>query len=182
LQTLATTDALTGVANRRSFDLTVEKEFRRMTREALPLGLLIIDVDNFKAYNDHYGHPAGDICLRTVAATAATAIRRPGDLLARYGGEEFAVILPGTYTDGAAKVAEDIRQRIEAKGLPHAASPLGYVTVSIGVACIVPTPNAVLEQLTARADAALYMAKRAGRNRIHHVEPVATRSEVATSA
>jgi len=182
LRTLATTDALTGVANRRSFDLTAEKEWRRMAREAQPLGLLIIDVDNFKAYNDHYGHPAGDACLRTVASTAAAAVRRPGDLLARYGGEEFAVILPGTDGDGSMKVAEEIRRQIENEGLPHAASTIGHVTVSIGVAAMFPDQNAMLEQLTARADAALYMAKRAGRNRVHRVEPVPARAHVSTSA
>ena len=170
LQALAATDALTNVANRRAFDLAVTREWRRLSREALPLGMIILDVDHFKSYNDLHGHPAGDACLRTIIAAAASVIKRPTDLLARYGGEEFAVILPATYLDGAVQIAEQLRRVIAEHAVPHDASPFSHVTVSVGVACMLPNEHSVIEQLTARADAALYMAKRGGRNRVYAVE------------
>jgi diguanylate cyclase (GGDEF)-like protein len=170
LETLAATDALTGVANRRVFDLTAALEWRRAIREQTPMSMLLMDVDHFKAYNDFYGHQAGDTCLREVAATIRSSLHRPGDLLARYGGEEFAVVLSNTELDGAARVAGDLLAAIAGRRLLHEASAFGHVTVSIGAACIPPQADAAVEQLTALADAALYAAKRGGRNRVHAVE------------
>jgi two-component system chemotaxis family response regulator WspR len=167
LETLVATDSLTGVANRRAFDLASAREWLRASRESMPVSLLLLDIDHFKAFNDFYGHQAGDACLRSVAAAAASAIRRPGDTLARYGGEEFTVILPGSRLDGAVRVAEQILAAIGEKAIPHDASPFGYVTASIGAACLTPSPDSTVESLIARADAALYAAKRGGRNRLH---------------
>nr|WP_294528291.1 diguanylate cyclase [uncultured Rhodopila sp.] len=166
LETLVATDALTGVANRRAFDLTSAREWLRTAREATPMSLLLLDIDHFKAFNDFYGHQAGDACLRTVATAAASVLRRPGDMLARYGGEEFAVILPGIGLDGAVGIAEQIRTVIAHRRIAHDPSTLGYVTVSIGAACLTPSAESTVETLTARADAALYAAKRRGRNRV----------------
>ena len=175
LETLAAMDALTGVANRRAFDLTSAQEWLRAAREARPMSLLLLDIDHFKAYNDFYGHQAGDACLKMVAATAASVLRPPGDLLARYGGEEFAVVLPGSDLDGAMQVAGEILAAIADRALPHDASAFGLVTVSIGAACLVPSADSSAESLTARADAALYAAKRGGRNRVHAAEAVGLR-------
>jgi diguanylate cyclase (GGDEF)-like protein len=166
LETLVATDALTGVANRRAFDLTANREWRRAAREAIPLALLMIDVDHFKAFNDCYGHPAGDACLQEVAATIAS-MRRPADVVARYGGEEFAVILPATDLAGAVQVGSNILTALAARNLAHNASVWGTVTVSIGAACLRPSSQTVLEHLIQHADAALYQAKRGGRNRVH---------------
>jgi diguanylate cyclase (GGDEF)-like protein len=172
LSTLAATDALTGLANRRAFDLALSREWRAHTREERPLSLLLLDVDNFKKYNDTYGHPAGDQCLRVVAEAIVEALRRPGDSVSRYGGEEFAVILPGTDAVGALTVADQVRSNVRARGLAHSASPFSFVTVSIGVATVMPQPDQDSQLLTDQADAALYSAKRLGRNRAHHFETV----------
>lgn len=165
LRTLADTDQLTKVANRRAFDLSLIREWRRAAREELPLALLMIDIDAFKMFNDHHGHPAGDTCLQNVAATIAASIRRPGDVVARYGGEEFAVILPATEIDGAWHVAEKIRANLAARVLKHGVAGHNLVTVSIGAASLVPQAESGPETLTALADAALYSAKRNGRDR-----------------
>jgi diguanylate cyclase (GGDEF)-like protein len=167
LETLVATDAMTGIANRRAFDLMSAAEWRRSIREEIPLSLLLLDVDLFKSFNDFYGHQAGDKCLQKVAATIASTLRRPGDLLARYGGEEFAIILPQTDLEGASKIGEQIVTAFADLAMPHDASSFGHVTVSIGAACMFPDREAMVEQLTARADAALYAAKRSGRNRVH---------------
>ncbi len=164
LRTLADTDPLTRIDNRRAFDLTLAREWRRSAREESPLALLMIDIDGFKAFNDFYGHPAGDACLQSVAAVIAAAARRPGDLAARYGGEEFALLLAGTEMDGARSVAENIRADLATRALKHEAGGHGLVTVSVGVASLIGHVERGPETLTALADAALYAAKRSGRD------------------
>nr|WP_294545220.1 diguanylate cyclase [uncultured Rhodopila sp.] len=182
LETLVSTDALTGAANRRAFDLNAAREWRRCLREQEPMSLLLLDVDYFKLFNDLYGHIAGDVCLQEIAAAAAVALRRPADGLARYGGEEFVAILPNTPLDGAVRIAEHILRAVSALGLGHEASPFGHVTVSIGAACMVPVPGAEVQQLTARADAALYDAKRSGRNRVKTASKPMMRMEIAAAS
>jgi diguanylate cyclase (GGDEF)-like protein len=162
---LALVDALTGLANRRQFDTVFEREWRRAVREQSPLALLMIDVDNFKAYNDRYGHRRGDDVLTTIAQAIEAKVVRPGDVAARYGGEEFAVILPATETSSALIVAERIRCAIVALEVPHADAADSLTSVSIGVASIVPRRSDDRATLIDAADAALYDAKRAGRNR-----------------
>ena len=167
LERLATRDGLTSVANRRSFDETLHAEWRRATREARTLSLLMIDVDFFKPYNDAYGHQGGDECLRQVAAAMSNVVKRSSDAVARYGGEEFAILLPATDPPGACIVAERIRAAVEALRLPHSGSTVAdHVTVSIGVASVVVTTEGVPTQLVGAADAALYRAKHKGRNRV----------------
>jgi diguanylate cyclase (GGDEF)-like protein len=164
LQTMARTDALTGVANRRAFDDALAQHITLSPRH--DLALLLVDVDHFKAYNDHYGHPAGDLCLCQVAEALASCLRRPVDLLARWGGEEFAILLSDADEAVARHVADRICAAVMQKGVVHAASSCApQVTVSIGVALApaaqAPLPHALLQA----ADAALYQAKRNGRNR-----------------
>ena len=167
LERLATRDGLTSVANRRSFDETLNTEWRRATREARALSLLMIDVDFFKPYNDAYGHQGGDECLRQVAGAMSNVVKRSSDAVARYGGEEFAILLPATDPPGACIVAERIRAAVEALRLPHSGSTVAdHVTVSIGVASVVVTTEGVPTQLVGAADAALYRAKHEGRNRV----------------
>ncbi len=167
LQSLAVKDSLTGIANRRSFDETLEVEWLRARRERVPLSLLIADVDYFKRYNDTYGHQQGDACLKIVAATIDDQVHRPADLTARYGGEEFAIILPNTDRGGASRVAERVREAVCALAIPHADSDVGQsVTLSIGVASTIPAIDLGSETLIAAADGALYAAKRGGRNRV----------------
>lgn len=167
LQMQATMDGLTGIANRRSFDEKLETEWSRAQRSGQPLSLILADVDHFKRYNDHYGHQGGDACLKAVANILRREIFRPADLVARYGGEEFAIILPGTDLQGARTVAERLRSDMERSALPHVASEVApWVTMSIGVASVVPgreTPSACL---ISAADRALYQAKGNGRNRV----------------
>lgn len=164
---LSTTDSLTGIPNRRQFDDFYKREWARAVRASVPISLLMCDVDCFKQYNDEYGHPAGDECLRSVAGVLRDRVRRPADLVARYGGEEFVVVLPETELQGAALVAEDMRRALEEVGLPHGHTANGLVTISIGAACMVPQRGSGRpEELIAQADAALYRAKQAGRNRV----------------
>ena len=165
LQSLAATDALTGLANRRSFDIALERESRRAVRAGQELSLLFIDVDKFKDYNDCYGHQAGDECLRTVAQAILQTFRRPGDLSARYGGEEFAIILPETDEAGAKAVAETLRCAVHALALRHPKSAAGVVTISVGVACTGQVREADGSGLVRAADGALYEAKETGRNK-----------------
>ena len=173
LARLATLDGLTGIANRRSLDEALTREWRRCARAELPLSLLLIDVDRFKALNDSQGHQRGDECLRRIGGIIGTTVRRASDLAARYGGEEFVIMLPETDAGGAAAVAERVRAEVEALALPHAAGGLagGMVTVSVGGATLWPIPGedeAGLATLIKMADQCLYEAKRCGRNRTVH--------------
>ena len=158
-------DGLTGVANRRQFDAVLEREWNRVQRDGRPLALLMIDVDNFKAYNDRYGHLQGDKVLIAIAQTLAGCVVRSSDLAARYGGEEFAVILPATDTAGACANAERIRAAIVALNVPHVDAASGIITVSVGVAALSPNLTSGFLVLVQTADSALYNAKRSGRNR-----------------
>lgn len=166
LKELATTDGLTGLANRRRFDEQIEHEWERAIRARMPISLLIVDVDNFKQFNDRYGHIEGDGCLQRVAGILKGAARRTGDLASRTGGEEFAMLLPGADVAAAAKIADAIRADIAALGIEHFDSSEGRVTVSIGAAALKPTRSQKPRLLLDAADAALYRAKRGGRNRV----------------
>ena len=171
LSRLARLDGLTGLANRRALDEALGREWARCAVASTTVSLLLVDVDRFKAFNDHYGHQGGDECLRVVAATVGATIRRATDLVARYGGEEFAVLLPDTDAAGAEAVAERLRAEVEALGLPHDGFgvPGAVVTVSIGTATARPAPDGVPPgpaSLVGAADRALYEAKRHGRNRV----------------
>lgn len=164
---MAHLDGLTQIANRRSFDAYFEREWTRMIREQADLSLVMCDVDFFKPFNDHYGHPAGDFCLQQIAQVLLQTIRRPADLVARYGGEEFVVILPNTSMLGAIKVAERIRTGVKALQIEHKYSKAGeYITLSCGIATIVPARESQPSLLLAAADQALYQAKQTGRDRI----------------
>ena len=183
LRRLSTTDALTGLANRRRFDESLAREWRRAWRDSDPIALLMIDVDHFKHFNDRHGHPAGDACLRTVAHTLADTLQRPADLAARWGGEEFAVLLPQTSRAGAERIAHLMLDGVEALSIAHAASPTAeHVTVSIGISCYdkksplwiegsrcshvghtLPAALSSPHELVQAADRALYAAKRGGR-------------------
>jgi diguanylate cyclase (GGDEF)-like protein len=174
LRRLSAVDALTGLANRRSFDATLGQEWARCGRSGEPIALLMCDVDDFKGYNDRYGHPAGDACLRSVAAVLGEFVRRPGDLAARYGGEEFVLLLPGCSAEDARTVAEGVLEALRALHLPHAGSSASpHVSLSIGACALTPgwterggAGGGTPEQLVRDADAALYAAKRGGRNRV----------------
>jgi diguanylate cyclase (GGDEF)-like protein len=167
LERLATSDGLTGVANRRLFDEYLQLEWLQMFREQLPFSLILCDVDFFKLYNDTYGHLIGDFCLQQVATAIQNCVKRSADLVARYGGEEFAVILPNTDAKGAMKVAELIRQQVQALKISHVTSTVNeFVTLSLGVSSIIPNPDINPDLLIAITDKALYAAKQQGRNRI----------------
>ena len=166
LQELATKDGLTGIANRRSFDETLQTEWSQATRKSQALTILMVDVDHFKNYNDSYGHQAGDECLKRIAATMADIPLRASDLVARYGGEEFVIILPGMSVEGATTVAERIRSAVERLCIPCTNSASKFVTVSIGAATATALSTSNPAQLIAAADLSLYQAKHAGRNRV----------------
>lgn len=166
LQYLAIIDGLTQLANRRQFDECLNQEWKRLERDKLPLSLIMCDVDFFKAYNDTYGHQLGDDCLRSVAKAIKASVKRPYDLAARYGGEEFAVILPNTEAEGALHIAETIRNEIQQIKIEHAGSKVNnYVTLSLGISTMIPSPELSAEALVKAADTALYTAKEQGRNR-----------------
>ena len=166
LERLATLDGLTHIPNRRRFDEYLKQEWQRLVREQQPLSLIMFDVDFFKPYNDYLGHQQGDEALIAIAAAATRAVKRAADLLARYGGEEFAVVLPNTRRTGAENVARALQQEIADLQMAHPQSPIsGYLTISIGIASVVPTAEQAPEDLIAAADAALYQAKRRGRDR-----------------
>jgi diguanylate cyclase (GGDEF)-like protein len=166
LAALSMTDGLTGIANRRRFDEVLAHQLQRAARARTPLALLMLDVDYFKAYNDFYGHPQGDACLRRLAALLQSHARRAGDLAARYGGEEFALIGTGLDPAGAMALAEAIRAEFEALDQPHERSPLGRVTASIGVVALVPEPSTGADAMLRMADQAMYRAKEQGRNQV----------------
>lgn len=166
LSRLATLDSLTQIANRRRFDQYYDQEWRRMTREQLPLSLILCDIDYFKSYNDTYGHQQGDECLIQVAQAICQAVKRPADLVARYGGEEFAVILPNTKAEGANNVAQRIRTYLQQLEIPHYSSKVSqYITLSLGVSSIIPSREKSPDLLMTAADQALYQAKEQGRDR-----------------
>ncbi|MBS4089833.1 sensor domain-containing diguanylate cyclase [Pseudomonas rustica] len=165
LEQIATHDSLTGLANRRLFERSLEIEFARGARQVSPVSLIMLDIDFFKRYNDAYGHVAGDHCLMQVAQVVKTCCQRKADLAVRYGGEEFAVLLPDTDINGALAIAGQIRRSVIDKHIIHSGSPTGYLTVSLGCYAFIPSGNDSLETFIHRADAALYQAKNAGRNR-----------------
>jgi diguanylate cyclase (GGDEF)-like protein/PAS domain S-box-containing protein len=183
LLTLALTDGLTGLANRRAFDEALEREWKRTLREGTQMSLLLLDVDHFKQFNDLYGHQVGDDCLRAVGQAAVGAVRQT-DIVARYGGEEIAIILPRVDAPGAAEAAEKVRAAVEALRLTHAANPEGgdWLTVSIGAATALARHGGTMrmpESLLLAADHALYKAKHAGRNCVVTGMLIAPRDAVA---
>ncbi len=167
LKRLSFMDELTQVANRRRFDEILHNELQRAARQQHELSLLMLDVDYFKLFNDHYGHGLGDQCLTRVAQAMQAEVNRPTDLVARYGGEEFVVLLPQTGLEGACNVAESLRETIAAMQIPHAHSPAAaHITISIGVACNTQSETNSATELLKLADQALYLAKQSGRNQV----------------
>ena len=166
LSRIAHQDALSGLANRRHFDLALDREWHRLARESGPLAVLFIDIDHFKLFNDRYGHGAGDACLRQIGIALDNSLRRPGDLAARYGGEEFVILLPATDKAGAMDVAHRVLEEIDALKIPHYASSTGSLTASVGLALCIPDPMQSPETLLHLADTALYNAKHSGRHQV----------------
>ncbi len=167
LQLLSSLDGLTGIANRRHFDIFLDREWRRSVRDGTPLSLLLIDIDYFKKFNDGYGHQAGDNCLKNVAKELSKIVHRPGDLVARYGGEEFVIVLGHTDIKAAADLAEKVRSGVEDMQISHEYSDgRSVVTLSLGVSCIIPNDSSSPAGLIQEADKALYKAKKNGRNRV----------------
>jgi diguanylate cyclase (GGDEF)-like protein/PAS domain S-box-containing protein len=183
LEEFAWTDSLTGLANRRQFDTFLETECRRARRTNKPIALIMVDIDRFKPFNDAYGHPAGDACLRAIAAAASRQLRRAGDLAVRLGGDEFVVILPSTDEAGAILIAERIVKAVRTIALLHPASSSGLVTISAGIASIIPTAldDGVLPRLVERADTALYLAKNRGGDQVCSAEQAANAEFVAAT-
>lgn len=171
LQAISRLDGLTGVSNRRAFDEALDREWRRAMRAERPLGMLMIDIDFFKSFNDTYGHQAGDECLKRVAGALSTGARRGGDMVARYGGEEFAVILPGEDEPSLRATAEALRQKVADLQISHGASHWGHVSISLGGAVMIPRVGGGAAQLVSHADGALYAAKADGRNRVRMCRP-----------
>ena len=165
LEEMATVDPVTGLANRRRFDVFFQQEWQRSRRTQQPLSLLMLDIDHFKAFNDRYGHQRGDECIQQVASVLRAAAHRPADLACRYGGEEFTVVLAETGATGAFSVAETIRGTVEALRIPNEGAPLGIITVSIGVGTRSGEEYERAADLMTACDRALYDAKHAGRNR-----------------
>ena len=172
LNELATKDELSGLANRRAFDAGLAREWKRAEMRGEALALIMVDADHFKAFNDHYGHVGGDTCLRALGEILGRAVRTDLDLAARYGGEEFAILLPGMEADDAFKLGEQLRADVAACCMRHARAPCGFVTVSVGVATLRPGSGDTAKSLVEAADAALYAAKRRGRNTVVAHEPI----------
>ncbi len=166
LAILSMSDGLTGLANRRHLDEVLDAEWRRAGRQKQPLTLVMADVDHFKSFNDHYGHLEGDECLRRVGAVLVAQTRRAGELAARYGGEEFAIVLPGAELTEALAWAEETLLAVAELAIPHAGSEFGIVTLSLGLASLLPDCSADVSHLITEADKALYRAKAEGRNRV----------------
>jgi|LGOV01.1.fsa_nt_gb diguanylate cyclase (GGDEF)-like protein len=164
LQIQCNTDGLTNISNRRHFDYLLNQEWNRGQRSGTPLAVIMLDIDYFKSFNDHYGHLAGDICLKKLAQRLAQSSRRVGELVARYGGEEFVILLPNTVKQAAFEVAKHIQKMVLSLEIPHVTSSHGIVTVSLGVASLQPSSQQLPVELVRLADAALYRAKLAGRN------------------
>jgi len=165
LEKLSSIDGLTGIYNRRYFDQTFSYEWQRAIRAKTPLAIIMMDIDFFKMFNDHYGHASGDECLKSVAKTLSEPLNRPQDLVARYGGEEFIALLPDTEIAGALKIGESMRQNVCKLEIPHAQSFVSdYVTISVGLASMIPAKNHEPGFLLEGADKALYMAKKESRN------------------
>ena len=179
LQHLVTSDSLTKIANRRSFDETIEEEWRRAQRGRYPLSLMMVDIDYFKTYNDHYGHQRGDDCLRQVAKVLSSFGKRAGDLVARYGGEEFAIISAGTGYKDAIALGKKICKSVQSARLPHDASKFGQVTISVGVATVTPLVDQPVSDLIQQADKNLYQAKANGRNGVFGEKAPVTRLETS---
>ena len=160
-------DGLTGIANRRKFDEFLDQSWNFAMRQSLPIALIMIDIDLFKTYNDHYGHPKGDACVKQIAQALATSLVRKTDLVARYGGEEFVCVLPGVELESAVITAEKLRQSVLSLQIPHAHSSVSdFVTISLGAAAIIPPMNAPFSLLIHAADTALYKSKETGRNKV----------------
>ena len=172
LTTMSLTDGLTEIANRRQFDATLKEEWQRAMRNRQSISLALMDVDNFKNYNDFYGHQLGDVCLKEVAKAISGQCRRAGDVVARYGGEEFAVVCSNCHADEIHRLAENMRAAVEKLNLPHEKSVYGHVTVSIGVVTVVPHLGETVESFIQKADAALYMVKDHGRNAVGRIASV----------
>jgi diguanylate cyclase (GGDEF)-like protein len=167
LRSMSFVDGLTGVANRRQFDEALQREWRACLRTGTSLALIMIDIDYFKQFNDTYGHPAGDACLRAIAGILDGEMNRSHDLIARYGGEEFVCLLPDINLTAAQIKAEQLRQAVQSLNIPHKASSTApVVTISVGLAFFIPTEKLTPEQLVAAADVQLYTAKHTGRNRV----------------
>jgi len=164
IENLSNIDQLTQIPNRRSLDQQLLSEWGRSIREQIPLSLLMIDVDMFKLYNDTYGHLQGDVVLKTVAGTIVNTLQRAGDFTARYGGEEFCILLPGAETEGAVKVAEQVREAVQSQVMLCEVGTSSRVTISVGVHSIIPSMTDTIPDLVDKADHALYTAKEAGRN------------------
>ncbi|MFZ2542147.1 MAG: diguanylate cyclase [Gallionella sp.] len=170
LQQVSVTDGLTGISNRRLFDEYLKREWRRCARIQKPLSIVMLDMDYFKKYNDRYGHPAGDECLKAAAKVIANAVPRASDLAARYGGEEFVLILGETDEEGARWVANRIRQQVVRLKVVNEESPHHYATVSCGISTVLPSDDMSADKLVKSADNALYLAKEQGRNTVAYLE------------
>lgn len=165
LETMAWVDGLTCIPNRRRFDAVMESEWKRALRASSPLSLILVDIDHFKQFNDHYGHGAGDRCLKEVASALSAAVTRGGDLVARYGGEEFVLLAPETNINGIRQLAEQLCSRVAALNIPHEhSSAAPQVTISAGYACVIPSASSTPAMLLEAADKMLYRAKESGRN------------------